>query len=83
LDAEKWCSVTRNEIRKASGGGLLGHYKGSLFRALTDLYPELILQKESFLSNKHWKAQALERQRNFLIHLRDPTIVEKFHTSKV
>jgi len=63
LETEKWYSVSRSEIIRAGGRGLLYHYKGSHFRALADLYPELTLKKEIFLSTKKWKE--VKNQRKF------------------
>jgi len=64
LDAEKWYSVTYNEIIRFGGKGLLDYYNGSHIKALMKLYPELVLKKENFFkSNKGWKAS--ENQRKF------------------
>jgi len=53
LDAEKWYSVTRNDIRRAGGTFLLHqHYNGSHIKALMKLYPELMLKRGYFLKFK-------------------------------
>jgi len=41
LDAEKWYSITRREIKRAGGSGLLKHNNGSHIKALVKLCPEL------------------------------------------
>jgi len=48
LDAEKWYSIFKKDIINAGGRGILLYYKGSHVRALTQLYPELKLQKQKF-----------------------------------
>jgi len=51
LEAEKWYSVSRNELKRSGGGGLLQRYQGSHIKALAKLYPELVLKKENFLKS--------------------------------
>jgi len=48
LHAEKWYSVTHNEIIRAGGWGVLNYYNGSHMEALVKLYPELMLEKGNF-----------------------------------
>jgi len=52
LDAEKWRSVTHNEIIKAGGSSLLRYHNRSHIEALIALYPELMLKKGCFLNEK-------------------------------
>jgi len=55
LDVNKWHSVTRKEIIRAGGLGLLKRYKGYV-KALVKLYPELMLKQRDFLNSKRgWK----------------------------
>jgi len=64
LDADKWYSVTKKEILRAGGNGLLAYYNGSHIKALVKLYPEVIWKKGNFLkSKKGWKS--LTNQRSF------------------
>jgi len=52
LDAEQWYSITHNEIKRAGGSALLYYYNGSPFKALKELYPELMLKKSNFHKSK-------------------------------
>jgi len=64
LDAEKWYSVTNKEIMRAGGAAVLHYHKRSHFKALAELYPELMLKKGNFFkSQEGWKAN--ENQRKF------------------
>jgi len=84
LDAEKWYSVTHNEIIRAGGGKLLLSYNGSHIRSLMQVYPELMLKKGNFVMSKiGWKAPA--NQRNFFDGFArsknfNPLDVEKWHS---
>jgi len=63
LDAQSWYSVTREDIIRAGGWGLLKYYEGSYIKALVKLYPELMLEKGNFFrSEKGWKALANQRK---------------------
>jgi len=65
LDAKNWYSITYNEIIRAGGRGLLYYYKGSFFRALMELYPELKSKEKIFLVSKSPKNQ--RRSNNFIL----------------
>jgi len=54
LSTKNWYSVTRNEIIRAGGCGLLQYYNGSHIKALVKLYPELMLKKENFVKLRGW-----------------------------
>jgi len=59
LDSEKWYSVPHHDIIRAGGLSLMHYYNGSHVNALVKLYPELKLNKESFLqSEKLWEPSA-------------------------
>jgi len=52
LDTEKWYSVTKKEIIRAGGSGLLKYYNGSNIEAMVKLYPELIWKKGNFFRHE-------------------------------
>jgi len=84
LDAERWYSIEKKEIRKAGGNGIINYYKRSYITALVKLYPELKLKKDNFLlSNEGWKSKA--RQRKFFDDFAkskqfDPLDAEKWYS---
>jgi len=69
LDAEKWYSVTHDQIVTAGGSSLLGYYNRSHIEALVKLYPELTLKHGNFLKfSRGWRApgwKELAKQRKF------------------
>lgn len=48
FDAEKWHSITHQDIQRAGGNIILSHYNRSGIRALIHLYPELNLKRQNF-----------------------------------
>jgi len=48
LDAEKWSSISRKEIVRAGGRGILNYYKSHI-SALIKLYPEIRWKEKPFL----------------------------------
>jgi len=56
LDSEKWYFISKKEVKSAGGLGILEYYNGSHIRAITQLYPELMLQGEKFL-NSHTRSR--------------------------
>jgi len=60
LDSQKWYAISKKDLIKAGGSGILNvYYKGSYIKALTKVYPELSLQKKNFLGSKRegkWKS---------------------------
>jgi len=63
LDAKNWRSITRNEILRFGGGGLLKRYNGSHIRALKELYPQVMLYKRNVLRSNN-RRKDCEIQRN-------------------
>jgi len=62
LDASVWYSILLRDILKAGGSGLLEYHKKSHIRALIKLYPELMLQKSSFINVKNRKQAKINIQ---------------------
>jgi len=52
LDSGKWYSVTRRDILKAGGRGVLPYYEDSHITALAEVYPELKLKRDCFFGSK-------------------------------
>jgi hypothetical protein len=68
LDAEKWYSVTTREVQRAvsindatseeshlqsqGGGGVLDYYGGSVYKAITSLYPEIVITGKKFQAKR-------------------------------
>ncbi len=48
-----WYYVSKQQLEKYGGGGLLSHYKGSLIRALQVVYPHYNWQLYSHSSPHH------------------------------
>jgi len=64
LDAEKWYSITQDDVVKAGGSGIRNHYNKSLITALVELYPELVIQRNLFHYSKvhNWKEPLSRRK---------------------
>jgi len=52
LDAEKWRSITRKDIKDAGGFGILSHHNNSHYEALMNLYPEINFNAHTPLKEK-------------------------------
>jgi len=50
LDADKWYSFPWRDIQAAGGNRFIHYYNGSHKNAIMELYPELNLQKENFIT---------------------------------
>jgi len=62
LDAEKWYSISKQDIKQAGGNSILTRYEGSHFKALKKLYPELVWRKETSFTYGDWKNPKKQRQ---------------------
>eukprot|EP00026_Physarum_polycephalum_P000804 Phypoly_transcript_00805.p1 GENE.Phypoly_transcript_00805~~Phypoly_transcript_00805.p1 ORF type:complete len:823 (+),score=101.61 Phypoly_transcript_00805:1404-3872(+) len=68
LDPESWYYSNQSEMRKLEGANrILKHYKGSLMKALIDVYPSVKFEKTKFktIPRHHWASET--NRRNYLI----------------
>jgi len=80
LDAEKWYSITKEDIIRAGGRGILNYYNELHMEALAKLYPELGLKLENFLHYQGWKLA--EQRRKFFDELAKSKLFDPLDATK-
>eukprot|EP00026_Physarum_polycephalum_P001669 Phypoly_transcript_01671.p1 GENE.Phypoly_transcript_01671~~Phypoly_transcript_01671.p1 ORF type:complete len:1064 (+),score=159.93 Phypoly_transcript_01671:260-3193(+) len=85
-NADKWASVSRDDILLAKGTGMLYYFDGSLSDCLLDAYPNIGLKKEKFVLRQRWSDK--ETRVNFFNALAeklkfDPLFADNWYTVSV